>query len=164
MEQAVPFQPDNSEHGFSENTAVHLGCSQFAVDEDNRHFLYIRSAFVSGEFHFYLESIPFEADAVQIDGLQYLAAVAYKAGGSVMYGQSRDKPYIFGSEIRHQHTSHRPVYHIHAADVARADGHIGAKYVPVRISAMDTAAPNQMRPFWKLDVFFIFRPPDGIRA
>ena len=40
----------------------------------------------------------------------------------------------------------------------------GAKYVPVRISAMDTAAPNQMRPFWKLDVFFIFRPPDGIRA
>ena len=124
MEQAVPFQPDNSEHGFSENTAVHLGCSQFAVDEDNRHLLYIRSAFVSGEFHFYLESIPFEADAVQIDGLQYLAAVAYKAGGSVMYGQSRDKPYIFGSEIRHQHTSHRPVYHIHAADVARADGHI----------------------------------------
>ena len=94
MEQAVPFQPDNSEHGFSENTAVHLGCSQFAVDEDNRHFLYIRSAFVSGEFHFYLESIPFEADAVQIDDLQYLAAVAYKAGGSVMYGQSRDKPYI----------------------------------------------------------------------
>ena len=68
MEQAVPFQPDNSEHGFSENTAVHLGCSQFAVDEDNRHLLYIRSAFVSGEFHFYLESIPFEADAVQIDG------------------------------------------------------------------------------------------------
>lgn len=44
MEQAVPFQPDNSEHGFSENTAVHLGCSQFAVDEDNRHLLYIRSA------------------------------------------------------------------------------------------------------------------------
>ena len=78
MEQAVPFQPDNSEHGFSENAAVHLRCSQFAVDKDNRHFLYIRSAFVSGKFHFYLESIPFEADAVQIDGLQYLAAVAYK--------------------------------------------------------------------------------------
>ena len=30
----------------------------------------------------------------------------------------------------------------------------GAKYVPVRISAMDTAAPNQMRLFWKLEVFF----------
>ena len=74
MKPAVPFQSDNSEDSFSENATVHLGCSQFAVDEDNRHFLYIRSAFVSGEFHFYLEGVSFEADAVQIDGLQYLAA------------------------------------------------------------------------------------------
>ena len=64
MEQAVPFQPDNSEHGFSENTAVHLGCSQFAVDEDNRHFLYVGSAFVGGELHFNLKSITLEADTV----------------------------------------------------------------------------------------------------
>ena len=86
MEQAVPFQPDNSEHGFSENTAVHLGCSQFAVDEDNRYFLHIRSALVGGELHLYLESIAFKADAVQIDGLQSPAAVAYKAGGSIVNG------------------------------------------------------------------------------
>ena len=33
-----------------------------------------------------------------------------------------------------------------------------AKYVPVKISAMDTAAPNQIKPFSNTDVFlFIIR-------
>ena len=31
----------------------------------------------------------------------------------------------------------------------------GAKDVPVRISASETPAPNQIRPFWKVEVFFI---------
>jgi hypothetical protein len=35
----------------------------------------------------------------------------------------------------------------------------GAKLVPVRISARETPAPNQMRPFWKVEVFLIPGPP-----
>ena len=31
----------------------------------------------------------------------------------------------------------------------------GAKEVPVSISARETAAPNQIRLFWKVDVFFM---------
>ena len=90
MKPTVPFQPDYSEHGFSENAAVHLGRSQLPVDEDNRYFLHIRSALVGGELHLYLESIAFKADAVQIDGLQYPAAVAHKAGGSIVNGEPRN--------------------------------------------------------------------------
>ena len=64
MKPTVPFQSDNSEDSFSENATVHLGCSQFAVDEDNRHFLYVGSAFVGGELHFNLKSITLAADTV----------------------------------------------------------------------------------------------------
>ena len=53
----------------SPKTAVHFGGAQFAIDEDDRHFLYLEAAFVGGEFHFYLEGVSFEADTVQIDGL-----------------------------------------------------------------------------------------------
>ena len=86
MKPAVPFQPDFSEYGFSENAAVHLGRSQFPVDEDNRYLLHIHSTLEDGELHLYLEGIAFKADAVQIDGLQYPAAVAHKAGGSIVNG------------------------------------------------------------------------------
>ena len=84
MEPTVPFQPNHSEYGFTKNTAVHFGGAQFAINEDDRHFLYLEAAFVGGEFHFYLEGVSFEADAVQIDGLQYPAAVTYKSGCSVV--------------------------------------------------------------------------------
>ena len=67
MEPTVPFQPNHSEYGFTKNTAVHFGGAQFAINEDDRHFLYLEAAFVGGEFHFYLEGVSFEADAVQID-------------------------------------------------------------------------------------------------
>lgn len=86
MEPTVPFQPNHSEYGFTKNTAVHFGGAQFAIDEDDRHFLYLEAAFVGGEFHFYLEGVSFEADAVQIDSLQYPAAVTYKSGCSIVDG------------------------------------------------------------------------------
>ena len=83
MEPTVPFQPNHSEYGFTKNTAVHFGGAQFAIDEDDRHFLYLEAAFVGGEFHFYLEGVSFEADTVQIDGLQYPAVVSWM-GSPVM--------------------------------------------------------------------------------
>ena len=84
MEPAVPFQPNHPEHSLTKNTAVHFGGTQFTVDEDDGYFFYLEAAFVGSELHLYLEGVPFEADAVQIDSLQYTAAVTYKSGGSVM--------------------------------------------------------------------------------
>ena len=40
--------------------------------------------------------------------------------------QTRDQTYIFRSEIAHEHTSHRPIDHVHARDVARTDAHVKA--------------------------------------
>ena len=89
MKPTVPFQPNHSEYSLTKDTAVHFGGAQFAIDEDDGYFLYLEAAFVGGEFHFYLEGISFEADTVQIDSVQYLAAVTYKSGCSVMDGQPR---------------------------------------------------------------------------
>ena len=68
MEPAIPFQLDNSHNRFAENAAVHFGSPQFAIDKDNRDFGYFESAFISGEFHFYLEGISFDTDFVQSGG------------------------------------------------------------------------------------------------
>ena len=117
MEPTVPFQPNHSEYGFTKNTAVHFGGAQFAINEDDRHFLYLEATFVGGEFHFYLEGVSFEADTVQIDGLQYPAAVTYKSGCSIVDGQPREEAYLFGGKIRHQYTSHGPVHYVHTTHI-----------------------------------------------
>lgn len=75
-----------------------FGGAQFAINEDDRHFLYLEATFVGGEFHFYLEGVSFEADTVQIDGLQYPAAVTYKSGCSVVDGQPGDEAHILGGK------------------------------------------------------------------
>ena len=117
MEPTVPFQPNHSEYGFTKNTAVHFGGAQFAIDEVDRHFLYLEDAFVGGEFHFYLEGVSFEADPVQIVSLLYLAAVTYKSGCSIVDGQPGDEAYILGGKIRHQYTSHGPVHYVHTTHI-----------------------------------------------
>ena len=78
----------------------------------------MESAFKGGEFHFNLESISFETDVVQMDGFKHFPAVAYKAGSSVMNGQSGNEPHIFGGKVGHQYSSHRPVHHIDSAYIA----------------------------------------------
>ena len=90
MEPTMHFQFDDTENGLSKDTAVHFRGTQFPVDEDNRHFHNLETAFVSSEFHFNLEGITFEADTIQVDCLQYLTTVALKAGGRIMYRQSGD--------------------------------------------------------------------------
>ena len=117
MKQAVPFQPDYPEYSFTEDTAVHFGDTQLAVDEDDGYFLYFEAAFVGSELHLYLEGVSLEVDTVQIDGFQYPAPVTYESGCSVVDGQPGDEAYIFGGKIRHQHTSHGPVHHIHTAHI-----------------------------------------------
>lgn len=78
----------------------------------------MEAAFEGCEFHFNLEGITFETDAVQMNGFKHFAAVADEAGSGVVNGQAGDEPHVFGGEVRHQDSSHWPVDHIDSAHVA----------------------------------------------
>ena len=101
MEPAIPFQLDDSHNRFTKDAAVHFGSSQFAIDKDDRNLGYFESAFISSEFHFYLEGITFETDFVQSDSFKYLPALAFESRCGVMDGQTGDYTYIFRCKIRH---------------------------------------------------------------
>lgn len=120
----MQLQLDDTENGFTENTAVHLRATQLAVDEDNRHFHHFEPALIGSEFHLYLKGITFEADGIEVDGFQHLAAVALEAGSGIMNRQTGDESHVLGGEIGHQYAPHGPIHHIDTAHVARADGNI----------------------------------------
>ena len=123
-EPPVEPQADDPEHGFAEDAAAHLARAQLAVDEDDRNFLYLETALLGGELHFYLEGISFEAHLVQFDGLQHAAAVTFEAGRGVVYLQPRDDAHVFRGVVGHQDAPHGPVHHVHPVHVARPDGHV----------------------------------------
>ena len=122
--QAVPLQADDAEYSFAEDAAIHLRRTQFAVDEDNRHLLDAEGIFVGSKLHFYLESISFEADAVQRDSLEYATTVAHETRCGVVDGQTGNEAHIFRGEVRHQHAAHGPVHYVDAADIARANAYV----------------------------------------
>ena len=125
-EPSVPSEAHDTEYGLAKDAAVHLRGAQLAVDEDDGYLLDLESALIGGEFHLYLEGVAFEAYLVELNGLQHLAAVALEACGSILHLDTRHKLHVFGGVVRHQHTSHGPVHHIHATHIARADSHIKA--------------------------------------
>ena len=69
-------------------------------------------------FHLYLESIALEADSIQIYGFQYLTSVADESGCGIMYLETGYDTHVFRSEIAHQHTSDRPVDHVHTRNIS----------------------------------------------
>ena len=77
-----------------------------------------KSGFVGGVFHFNLEGVALETNLVELDGFEYSSLVAFEAGGSVVHLEPCYEPYIFRSEIAHQHSADRPVHHVHSAYVA----------------------------------------------
>ena len=126
LEPTIPPQTHDSESGFGEDASGHLARAQLAVDEDDGHFLDAEAAFVGGELHLNLEGVAFEADGVEVNGLEHLAAVADETGGGVVNVQAGDELHVLRGEVGHQHASHGPVDHVHARDVARADAHVVA--------------------------------------
>ena len=80
LEPAVPFQADNAKDSFPENTGIHLGSTEFPVNENHGHFNDLESAFIGCEHHFNLEGIAFEADLVERYGFQHLTAVTLESG------------------------------------------------------------------------------------
>ena len=77
--------------------------------------------FYGGVLHFYLESVAYELYLIKVNRFQYLAPVTHKTGCSVLYFYTGDKTHINRSKLAHQNPAHRPVNHVYAFNVARAD-------------------------------------------
>ena len=98
-EEAAQFEFDNSEDGLPKDTRIHFALAQDPVDEDDGYLLYVEPALVGCKLHFYLKSVAFESDFVQLDGFEYLTAVAYESGSGVVYLQPCDEAYILRGKV-----------------------------------------------------------------
>ena len=87
-------QFDNTEEGFTKDTATHLARTQFAVDEDYGYLLNLEALLVGGELHFNLEGITLEADGVEVNRFEHLAAVALKPSRCVMNRNARNALHV----------------------------------------------------------------------
>src|SRR5574344_622077 len=123
-EPSVHTQPDDTKESFSEDAAGHFRHTFTAIDEDDRHFLDLKTDFVGSIFHFNLKGISLETDLVERNGLKYSAAVTLETGCGVVDIESCDETDILGGEITHQNSADRPVDHVDPADISGTDSHI----------------------------------------
>ena len=118
------------------------------------------------ELHLNLEGIALEADGIEVDGLQHAAAIADEACRGVVDVQTCHHAHVLRGKVAHQHAPHRPVHHVHARDVARADGHVvafvlaggqqarqvGRRMAEVGVHLEDEVVAVRQRPFEARDV------------
>ena len=57
----------------------------------------------------------------KINGFKHLFAITFKTGCCIVNFHSRNKPDVFGSEIRHQYPAHGPVHHINTRYITGTD-------------------------------------------
>ena len=89
FEDTLPLNVQYSQDAFFHDAFVHFGHAQFAVDESDGYFLYLKSQFPGREFHFYLESITDKGDFVEVDGFQHFAFVTHETSRGIFYLASR---------------------------------------------------------------------------
>lgn len=94
VEDGVPTQLDDTPQGFEKDAAIHFARAQDAIDEHDGNFLDDEAHAVGCEFHLYLERIALELDAIQIDGLQHLTAIAHIARRRVTHLHARNQAHI----------------------------------------------------------------------
>lgn len=132
---SVPAQTHYTEESLAEYAAAHLRHAFTSVDEYHRHFLNLEAYLVCRKLHLYLEAVALEAYLVQLNGLEHAALVALKSRSGVVHLEARHHAHILRCKIAHQHSSYRPVHHVHSAHVARAYGNVVALVVACRIEA-----------------------------
>lgn len=94
-EYSIDPHLDHAKKSFAEDTCRHFRGAEGAVGKYNRHFNQLTAMFYGGIFHFYLESIADKFNFIKIDGLQYFTLVAHKAGGEILYIDTRYKTHIY---------------------------------------------------------------------
>lgn len=132
---SVPAQTHHTEESLAEYAAAHLRHAFTSVDEYHGHFLNLEAYLVCRKLHLYLEAVSLEAYLVQFYGLEHAALVALKSRSGVVHLEARHHAHILRCKIAHQHSSYRPVHHVHSAHVARAYGNVVALVVACRIEA-----------------------------
>ena len=98
-EEAAQFEFDNSEDGLPKDTRIHFALAQDPVDEDDGYLLYVEPALVGCKLHFYLKSVAFESDFVQLDGFEYLTASSYVSRRGFGYSQPLEETAILRGEV-----------------------------------------------------------------
>ena len=76
---AVPAETHHTEECLAEDATRHLADALTTIDEDNTHFLDLKTNLIGGVFHLNLETVALETDLIEFDGLQYATLVALKS-------------------------------------------------------------------------------------
>ena len=126
MPECAPAHLQHAEHGFPDNTERHFRLPFFPVFKCNWRFAHFKSERISGEFHFDLEGVADEADFIQVNGGEYGAFVADKAGGWVGHGHPENQAGVERCAVGEDDTIQGPVFHVTAPAVAGADCEVGA--------------------------------------
>ena len=98
--------------------------AQLSIDKGNRAPRRCESPTFRARFHFDLEGITDETDAVQINGAQYLGAVAFESSSGIADSQPQNGVHVDGSEVAHEDAADGPVANLSAAGVTRTYGNI----------------------------------------
>ena len=119
---------DDAPECFAEDAAGHLGGSQLAVRENDRHFLDPESQPVRRILHFDLETVSFHLDGIQVDRFEDSPRVADEAGRGVIDLHVQDGTHVRRCVVGHDDPAHRPVHDADAVTVAGADGEVRALF------------------------------------
>ena len=114
VEYASHLQFYHTKESLTKYACIHLARSKHSVHEDNRHFLNLKSKLISREFHLYLECVALKFHLVETDCCKHTAVVAHKSGSGVAHTHTSDYSHISRCIIRHQHSAHWPIHHVHA--------------------------------------------------
>src|SRR5688572_7089369 len=123
-EIAIYFHFNYPIKSFLKNTFAHFRFAFGTVGKNNWNLFYFEAILISQEFHLDLERIANKFDLVQRNGFENFAGIAFKAGGSILNRHSGNHTHVRTGKIRHQYPVHRPVHHVHAFNVAAANGHV----------------------------------------
>ena len=89
-EETAPAHPQHAENGFFDDAAGHFGNAFYPVGKRDRYFYDLEAQAAGGVLHFDLEGIPDGPDLTQVDGFQYFAMIADKAGSGIHNGHPGD--------------------------------------------------------------------------
>ena len=95
----MPLHPQYTYHPFFDDAFAHFADAYFAIDKSDGYFFDLEAEFPGGEFHFYLESIAYEHDLIEVDGFQYGIAIADKTRRGIINGHPGNEFGIKGASF-----------------------------------------------------------------
>lgn len=124
MKKTLQSQTNNTKNSLTKDTSIHLRSTKPSIHKDNRHLKNTKPRLKRLKLHLNLKRITLKLNPIQPNSLQHLPAITHKPRRRIMNRQPRNQPHILRSKIRHKHTPHRPVDHIHTTHITRTNSSI----------------------------------------